>query len=358
MSKRVCVAMSGEITNLSEDVVLHILSFLGHYDLFQSISLVSKQFSKLVGPEYPHWRYIYEDNTLRIENNIPPAKPSSEIKTSNEYRTLFMKRILPILQQKKAFLHKIDKLAQDCDIQAELYAKIKDLLSKSMQLHIGFKGTNLGYQGSVANYPLGTSRYGTRIVDVPIGSVLPNNIVMQLDMSLIKETYCAEQYNLPTTGHLYYVCDQQVPNCFYVPHNNLKRETNNDVDDLGFQLNFVIETAVDILDTIPEEDFPALQDLYNLRYEYTENREPVYGDLETFVEKVRDMRYLRSKDFQTYCNLQMFGTPYYTQDKQDLNGKMLFMYYTSGGDELAYVTISTEDLMRQDFSNVRYDSQY
>jgi hypothetical protein len=351
--------MSGEVTNLPEDIVLHMLSFLGHCDLFQRIALVSKQFNKLVGPEYPHWRYLYEDTTLRIENNIPLSKPHSEIKTSNEYQTLFMKRILPILQQKRAFLSKIDKLAEECSIPAELYAKIRDLLSKSMQLHIGFNGTNLGYHGTVANYPLGTSRYGTKIVDVPTDdSVVPNNIVMQLNMSLVKDTFCAERYNLPTTGHLYYICDQQSPSCVYVPHNNLKRETNNNVD-VRFRMNFVIESAVDILDTVPEEDFPALEKLYNLQYQYSENDEPVHGYLEAFIEGVRHMKYLHSKDGQTACNLQMFGTPYYTQHQsQHLGGMMLFMYYTSGGNELAYVTINKNALMRQDFSSVHYDSQY
>ncbi len=358
MSKRVCISTSGEVTNLPEEIVLHILSFLGYHDLFQRISLVSKQFNKLVGPDYPHWRYLYEDTTLRVENNIPLSKPHSESKTSYEYRALFMKRILPILQQKKAFLCKIDKLAEECSIPAELYAKIRDLLSNSMQLHIGFNGTNLGYHGSVADYPLGTSRYGTNIVDVPTDdSVVPNNIVMQLDMSLVKDTFCAERYNLPTTGHLYYICDQQAPNCVYVPHNDLKRETNNDVD-VGFRMNFVIESAVDILDTVPEEDFPALEELYSLQYQYTENHEPVHGNLETFIEGVRHMKYLHSKDGQTACNLQMFGTPYYTQSQsQNLNGMMLFMYYSSGGDELAYVTINKDALMRQDFSTVYYDYQ-
>jgi hypothetical protein len=349
------------IAELSNDELRRVFSFLDYKELFNTLPRVNSNFKKVLQSKYPYWKFLYDNSLIYQEFGVNTKELRlNELVDKQDYRQLFKMRFTSLIRHKKELFDKLDKLQQDTDIDIKLYAKIKDFLSKNLRLLIGFEG-----KVSTSSLQVGKSRFATKDFDVPKdNSISADWIVLQIDLSILKNTICSQLYNLPTHGMLYYKTDDFVnghPSCHHYAGTNLKRVTTTLQENVLFGINFTIEKAVEYLALPPIEDFPELLDLVNPHLYNANDEEEAYRYIcvKDFSEQLRRVTFLHNKS-NKYCNLQMFGYPYYPQQNpENITGNklLLFQYYTSGGNCLCYVSIDKLELINRDYSNVKRSVQ-
>jgi hypothetical protein len=353
---------TAEIVKISDDELQKVFSFLTFKELFYTLPLVNKHFKNLLSIEYPYWKFIYEDPLMRQSLGIPVRKLKQYPNDKTDYRELFLTRIPQLIYQRKVLFEKLDDIRVKGEVPLVVYKKIIDLVAKSLKLVIGFEGTQLNAYDSTTSPPFGKSRFRTRTFDVPADkSVSSDDVVLQLDMSLLKDTFYAEEYNLPTHGMLYFTCPNRQPALTYYDRNNLVRTGSNPQNLLVcFDENFIIDRAVEILDFQAMEDVPELNTL--LRMSDMQEFYDIYGYSEEDVEgwyfgsmcdDFRNTVFCFSKDNSRVCSLQMFGSPYYLQHhsmqySSDL--VLLFQYYAEYGGSLHNILINKDKMINRDYT--------
>jgi hypothetical protein len=323
------------LTELSNDELSRIFLFLDYKELCHTLPLTHSIFNKLLKFNYPYWIICCEKACKKLCINWKELYHPE--RTHKEYRKRFL-HMIPLLKQRKELKSTLTALQYETEIyDNELYDRIKTILLHNLKLVIGFEGKE---ERDMWGESSRKSRFAANVYGIPYGSnISADDMVLQLDMSLLENTISSQLYNLPETGYLYYKYDGITPTCFYYEDYDLReREAFHEVN-IGFGENFVIDKAVEMLELPAIEEIPELEEIFGRTESY---------DLIYLHEGLKDLSFFKRKGLNR-CNLQMFGAPYYVQRKSEFDhddSQLLFQYYTSGGLDLCYIAVDKSNLIR------------
>jgi hypothetical protein len=349
---------------IPNELLCNVFSFLPARQQFTQIPLLNSTFNSVSKSEYD-WYPTYKGLLAEVNINVNDFKRKENF-TGPEYLQRIKTKVSPLFQQRKRILGKIAEVQQSSPIRTSTYTALVENVKRSLTPYIEFTVQQL----QSAPY-VGASRFCAPTYDVPVDRAdnFTDDLCAQFDFSVLKDTFCSNLHNLPESGYLYVRANDMAAfasGSFYRGNDLEPAQPTGDEDGQtespwGY-IPWIIG-AVDVLELPPNEDF----DYFENEHDYRESDDQEddddegdddEGDKEEFIELIRGMKSVHSKDRTIHSSVQMFGTPYYTQHYSDGNSNpLLLMYYSNGGDLICYIHISETDLERRQFEHLQYGCQ-
>jgi hypothetical protein len=319
----------------SPEALCHVYDFVPVEDLFKIAPLVNSSWSTAC--QQYDWKRRYETTLQFLNIDVKKFTRQEEIA---DHRKRIQQKLGPLLQQRDAFHRTIFKKAP----KPEEKRKLEEQFRKALQLRVHFKKIVSLKADAV---PMGTSRIFTDDFDVPNdGSVDATNIIAQIDLSLLQDTFCANMYNLPTTGILYleHGSEEKKAACYYSDSKDFERrkvdEENCIRNDEMYIGSSIERVALSNFLELNKKEFKELR-------KFTE-----------YFVSIEDL------ELGGDARIYMFGSAFCEDDynieyfKEHKDRNLLFQYPASSGESFAYIRIDTKNLLERKFNPVYLDYHY